>query len=398
MTANRHEIVSLLDQIQDLVEKLRPELEADAELRNKLVSTSKQLTRTFQTSMDQAWEIFFQPHHLSVLQTALDAGWLHTIVDAGDSGVSADHLASTSRADASIVKRLMRVLIATGSIREVSRNMYAPAEISKLFTDPKMAAGLKHASHDYAVSVSKMPEYFAENGYQVADDVEKGVYAYARGMPFLRYMGQTPAAAQEFNLFMSATRAGKRFWADTFPIEKLKVNSEEDVLLVDMGGGNGHDLVDFSARQESLQLKGKLVLQELPRVIAQVPDDLKNLFNLQDHDFFTPQKEVHARVYYVSNVLHGWSDEDCITILTHVKDAMKAGYSTLLLNEIVLPDVGCSFWGAAFDVTMMAMVSGRNRTRQEWSHLLSTIAGLKVENIWSLEVNGGSIIEVIRME
>ena len=44
-----------------------------------------------------------------------------------------------------------------------------------------------------------------------------------------------------------------------------------------------------------------------------------------------------ARAYYMHSVLHDWPDEVAATILGRVKDAMRPGYSRLLINENVIP-------------------------------------------------------------
>lgn len=56
------------------------------------------------------------------------------------------------------------------------------------------------------------------------------------------------------------------------------------MLVVDIGGGVGHDLLGFRARHP--YLKGRLVLEELPHVIDQVADKLEG-FELLKHDFHT---------------------------------------------------------------------------------------------------------------
>lgn len=394
------ELVDILSKAEDLASSLRQDLATDSKFRIQLIETSKCLTRTLQTPIEQSWDIFFQPHQLSILHTALDAGWLDAINRAGESGTTADQLASTSGSDISLVRRLMRFLVSAGSVKEVGVNTYASTEISIFLCMKNMSAGLRHAGHDYAVPVSKMPEYFASNGYQTPPSAEYGIYNYARGSPFLKCMKQRPSVAEQFHTFMAAAKAGKKSWMDTFPVETLRVDSNDCVLLVDVGGGKGHELAGFATRQRDVTLQGKLVLQDLPQVIAQVPSEWHSLFTAQAHDFFTPQKDQyhHARAYYMRNVCHGWSDKDCINILTHIRDAMKPGYSSLLINEIVLPDTGCSFWGAGFDVTMMTVVNGMERTKKEWEELISTVTGLRIERIWALEAKGDSIIEVERAE
>ncbi|KAF7373897.1 S-adenosyl-L-methionine-dependent methyltransferase [Mycena sanguinolenta] len=57
---------------------------------------------------------------------------------------------------------------------------------------------------------------------------------------------------------------------------------------------------------------------------------------LQAHDFFTPQPQTGAAVYFVKHILHNWSDEYCVKILTQLSVAATPA-STLLLLECLLP-------------------------------------------------------------
>jgi hypothetical protein len=61
--------------------------------------------------------------------------------------------------------------------------------------------------------------------------------------------------------------------------------------------------------------------------------------------------------------------------------AMKPSYSKLLLNEQILPDMNCPSFFAASDITMMAVLTGMERSRKQWMELLESV-GLKVIHIW----------------
>jgi hypothetical protein len=58
------------------------------------------------------------------------------------------------------------------------------------------------------------------------------------------------------------------------------------VLVVDIGGGAGHDLLGFKERHP--ELKGRLVLEELPYMIDRVVGKLDGV-ELVGHDFYDPQ-------------------------------------------------------------------------------------------------------------
>lgn len=88
---------------------------------------------------------------------------------------------------------------------------------------------------------------------------------------------------------MAVQASGKTMWADdgAYPVkEKLGSATEDQVLVVDIGGGAGHDLIGFKARHPDL--KGRLVLEELPYMISQVMGKLDGV-ELVEHDFYTPQ-------------------------------------------------------------------------------------------------------------
>ena len=71
---------------------------------------------------------------------------------------------------------------------------------------------------------------------------------------------------------------------------------------------------------------------------------------------------------------------------------MKKEHSTLLLQEMVLPDVGCSWRNASLDMIMMMWPGGMERTRQQWSDLLEK-AGLEIVQVWTDDPASESVIE-----
>ena len=88
---------------------------------------------------------------------------------------------------------------------------------------------------------------------------------------------------------MAVQASGKTLWADegAYPVKDRLGDAEEDeVLVVDLGGGSGHDLLGFKARHPNL--KGRLVLEELPYMINQLAGKVDGI-ELVEHDFNTPQ-------------------------------------------------------------------------------------------------------------
>lgn len=69
-----------------------------------------------------------------------------------------------------------------------------------------------------------------------------------------------------------------------------------------------------------------------------------------------------ARAYFMHSVLHDSPDADCRRILQHIAAAMKVGYSKLLINENVIPDMGASWQITSLDWIMMGLAASRERT------------------------------------
>jgi hypothetical protein len=104
-------------------------------------------------------------------------------------------------------------------------------------------------------------------------------------------MKENPEAASQFNNHMSAYHQGRPSWMDVgfYDVPSLFSNvTQDDALLVDVGGSVGHDLSEF--RRKWSDAPGRLVLQDLPDVIAQAKTgQLHSSIEAMEHDFFTEQ-------------------------------------------------------------------------------------------------------------
>ncbi|KAI4114352.1 MAG: hypothetical protein LQ345_004847 [Seirophora villosa] len=99
------------------------------------------------------------------------------------------------------------------------------------------------------------------------------------------------------------------------------------------------------------------------------------------YDLFTPQPIKGARAYYLHSVLQDWSDEPARKILAMQREALTSGYSTLLIHDHIVSDAHAHPHTTAYDLTMMVMVAGEERSEAKWRQLL-TSAGYEVVRIW----------------
>ncbi|KXT05014.1 hypothetical protein AC578_10332 [Pseudocercospora eumusae] len=384
------ELLDLLTQAEKCAEALGHELSSNLALQAQLLAKARSIIRKTQKPEQRLREIFTSPYHLACLQTAFDAGWLRSIEQAGSAGRTVAELATRSGADTTLVRQVLRYLAAHGDLREVAVDKYATTVLnSTLCTNDGLAGGLKHAGDAYAFSAAHMPDFLATHGYKYPADIENTPYAEGHGLSLFKDLSERPALGRAFNKYTATVALARRPWHDVFPITELHVDDDE-VMLVDIGGGRGHELAALARKQ----LPGELVLQDLPEVIAQVPREWKSRFTSQAHDYFTPQPRKNVRAYYMRRVLCEYNDEKCTAILSHTRDAMKPDYSSLLINELVIPDTGCSPAAATFDLIMMTVLGARERTKTEWGTLIGNINGLGIKKIHKLEETGECIIEV----
>lgn len=134
--------------------------------------------------------------------------------------------------------------------------------------------------------------------YQNPTQSTNSAFAYATGSEFWTHLNRNPVHSHIFNEFMATRRQGRKSWYDIYPVGRelsflpnadTDTKKERKVLIVDVGGNRGHDLVELRARNP--QLVGKMILQDLPDVVANTsfdPDD-NMAIEAMPHDFFQPQ-------------------------------------------------------------------------------------------------------------
>ena len=93
------------------------------------------------------------------------------------------------------------------------------------------------------------------------------------------------------------------------------------------------------------------------------------------------------------SVLHDWPDEVGAKIIGRIKEAMKPGYSRLLINENVIPPERAQWEATALDIMMLTLLSSRERTEADWHHLVESLSGLKITKIYTAANGVESIIE-----
>lgn len=377
------------------LDTLTVQAQGDEKASKMLMEACQQTTNALASGADVIWKIMFQPHQNATLRVALELGLIEALITS-DSPKSAGELAEIVRADQLLVVRILRPLIAMGIIIETGVESYKAGKVAQAFAFPPLIGGYKFMFDEAALSCVKLPEFLAQTGFKNPEDLQ-GIFQYAHNSPLsmFQWLQQYPKQLTNFNVFMGGQRNNRVDWFDLFPMEDIlfqaSQETNDDVLLIDIAGGKGHDLEAF--RKRFPEASGKLILQDLPGVINEI-QDLDGRIVRMKYDFFTPQPVIGARAYYFRAVFHNWPDHKCRDILQNVVKAMKPRYSQLLINEWVLPDVGVPLYPALLDINMMALFSGMQRTQTQWKNLLESV-GLKIVKFWSNGPEVEGLIEAI---
>jgi hypothetical protein len=337
-----------------------------------------------------------QPARSAHCRLAVDRKIFQHLRDAGAAGIDADALASKTGVDVVLLQRVMRHLVAMHMASYAAGRFHASA-LSNGLAEDNYQDSIAFCYDVARPSFNGFPAYFKQTGYKNPTSLTDGPFQAAHGttLPFFDWLVATPPHMAEFSQFMTAYRAGKAGWWDAgfYPVGERLIDGFDagagGALLVDVGGGGGHDLEGFAALHAARP--GALVLQDREPVIADVEDGEKP-FEAQAHDFFTPQPVKAARAYSLHSILHDWGDDEGVRILENLKPALKPGYSRVLLNEIVVSEEAPNIAATSMDMMMLAHFAVRERTEAQWRAILAK-AGLKVIKIYTYPGVAESLIE-----
>ncbi|KAL8941855.1 MAG: hypothetical protein Q9216_001999 [Gyalolechia sp. 2 TL-2023] len=363
----------------------------------ELLADISRLQLVVETPLDTIYRIGHQviSRLRGFLWIALELGVFDVLVAKREDQVGIQELARTCGADA--------ILLAVGLCAESGVEEYRANSKTKIMTIPQGISSFKTWFDIFTPAAAKLPEYMHSRDYRNPTQSTTSAFAYANGSEFWNHLNQTPTQSQIFNDFMATRREGRPNWYDVYPIDRelspsqkidTDIQEESDVLLVDVGGNRGHDLVNLRAKYPDLV--GKMVLQDLPAVVAHASFGSEDGIAAMPHDFFQPQPIQHARVYHFRAIFHDWPDSSCHQILAHIAAAMKPNFSKLLISEFVLSDTNTALFPATLDIQMMGLHAGMERSERQWRSLLES-AGLEVAKIWQ-EVRGGEGVIEARLK
>jgi hypothetical protein len=284
-------------------------------------------------------------------------------------------LAAATGTDAGALSRILRLLSSHG-VFESRDGGYARTPASRL-----LRADHPQSLRSYVLMCGLPP--FVNSFGALAHTLRTGQPALEKVSPggMWKYLASHPDDARIFNAGMSDKAQG--------PIAGVLASYDFSPFgtIADIGGGRGHLLQAVLAAAP----KAKGILFDQPSVIEEAAGIASDCLTLQAGDFFKDVLPV-SDAYLIMQVIHDWSDEESTKILSGIRRAAPP-HAKLLVVEAVIPDSPGPDWAKVVDLYMLALLSGRERTRAEYYELLAG-AGFRLDRMINIG-QSSAILEAV---
>jgi len=278
---------------------------------------------------------------------------------------TAEELAQSTGTHGPSLYRVLRALASSGVFEQQSDGRFALTPLSEtMLTD---APG---STRWFLMSELGQEHYPAWGN--LMHSVKTGEIAFdnAFGMDIWKYFSQNPEDAAVFNDSMSANTAAVN-QAITSLYDFSQFNK-----VIDIGGGHGGLIT--SILQSNPEVQG--VVFDAPEVISGARPKLEqagiaNRCDAVAGDFFKAVPE-GGDAYTMKWIIHDWEDQKAITILKNCRQHMQPN-GRLIIVDCVVPDNDAPDFSKTFDLNMLVMTGGKERTKAEFEELLAA-SGFKL--------------------
>ena len=169
-----------------------------------------------------------------------------------------------------------------------------------------------------------------------------------------------------FNQAMSSYSARQTAWVldalDRYDFSKIH-------HLCDIGGGQGHLLSNLLVKYP--QMKGTVFelesVTKKKELLLAPKLGVKERCSYVDGDMFSEVPSADA--YMMKMILHDWSDQECVKILSNIYISSPE-HAKVLIAEHLVPGPETPHFSKLFDIHMMCVASGKERTIDEYSRIL----------------------------
>jgi len=317
------------------------------------------------------------PPHMQLIEMAR-GHWMSRIAYVAAELGLADHLAEGPRnatelaaataTHAPSLYRLLRALAGLGILAENDRHEFSLTPIGEA-----LRTGAPGSARATILTIAS--DWWLSGFGQLRYSVETGKSGFEKtlGMPLFDWLAQNPDQASLFSETMVGVHG----------MEPAAVAGSYDFsrfsTIVDVGGATGHLLTTILRHHP----EPRGILYDLPHVVRDAPRlieacGMSARVSIEKGSFFDRVPN-GGDAYLLSHIIHDWSEDQCIAILRHCRQVMRAD-SRLLLIEMVLPDDNAPHPGQILDLMMLVGPSGQERTEAEYRALLGK-AGFQLNGV-----------------
>jgi hypothetical protein len=292
-------------------------------------------------------------------------------------------VATNITADPDLLYRLLRALAAIGLLIEDEQRAFRLSE----------AGSLLRADHPQSLRAMALleegPEHYAIWKHLVSmirDGRQNGFLREFGAMAF-DYAHSSPSYGAVFNQAMSS-------YSTVQTQATVSALAHQDWSTIetfcDVAGGHGHLICGLLAAYP--HLKG--IVLDLPEVVGETDRLWAPKLGLTEccryigGDMFNDVPAADA--YSLKLILHDWNDDECVRILSNLRRAVT-GVGRVFIIEHVVPGPDEPHFAKLFDIHMMCWGTGRERTLEEYAHLLAT-SGWRYE---AIHRPSGALVAVI---
>jgi SAM-dependent methyltransferase len=268
-----------------------------------------------------------------------------------------DDLARAASAHGPSLYRLLRLLASEGVFVELDDGRFA--------TTPLAGPLRTHAPDSLrqrAIFDGTECNWRAWGGLTHSARTGRPAFDHTMGTRFFDHLRQHREDGARFDALMAEQTNA---WA---PAIIAACDLADSGTLVDVGGGHGTLLAAILTEHASV----RGVLYDVPHVVEAARPRLAaapfaGRCEAVAGDFFTGVPD-GGDTYLLKNILHDWDDQECVTILRNCRRAMATG-GRLLVVEVIIPPSNQPHYGHYFDLNMLVLLTGRERSETEYRAL-----------------------------
>jgi hypothetical protein len=284
-------MTDILSQLESFSADDLASLREDRASRYKALQLLQDITAKVELPMDTLLRIVWKEVPLAAsLQICHDLG-VFKVLSTSDDFMSIEQISeATNGIEPALLRRFLRHIATMGLLRQKETDLYGSTPFSKAMTEAHISSAIEFWSYVVVPSFTAASKFFEENGWRNPSDVNKTPFQMAKGttLHFWDYLNKHPKLLASFASHMKGYASTRGSWLDVFPGQSILDGADDDgPLIVDVAGGLGQDITKFYTQFP--QKAGRLVLQDLPKVIEEGKGKLDSSITAMGHDIFTPQ-------------------------------------------------------------------------------------------------------------